>query len=46
MNDPQLLELDNEYKVDYVLDHGGLPKAAVGVAVDFVKGLSLLDSDS
>lgn len=46
MNDPQLLELDNEYKVDYVLDNGGLLKAATGVAVDFVKGLSLLDSDS
>ena len=46
MNDPQLLELDNEYKVDYVLDHGRLLKAAAGVAVDFVKGLSLLDSDS
>ena len=46
MNDPQLLELDNEYKVDYMLDNGDLLKAAAGVAVDFVKGLSLLNSDS
>lgn len=42
MNNPQLKELDEEYKIDYVLNHGGLGGYIAGELWDSVKLLNHL----
>ena len=46
MNDPQLKELDEEYKIDYVLNHGGLGGYLVGEAWDSIKLLNHLGTQN
>lgn len=41
MNDPTLKELDDEYKINYVTDHGGLSNIIGGLMYDSIKELSI-----
>ena len=44
MEDPELKQLDEGYKIDNYIDNGGLLDAAWSVFKDSVKGLTIVDS--
>lgn len=43
LSNPELKQLDDNYKIDYYLDNGGLFKTALGMIGDTFKGISIGD---